>query len=75
MSAFGPWSACSVRCGTGTMTRSRTCIQGGPCSTGCTGRLSETRSCGTPIGKNKNNENYDKINLRTYITLYENNHR
>ena len=50
MSAYGPWSACSVRCGTGTMTRTRTCIQGGPCSTPCSGPQSETRSCGSPIG-------------------------
>ena len=51
MGAFGPWSACSVRCGTGTMTRTRTCIRGGPCSTPCGAPQSETRSCGSPISK------------------------
>ena len=51
MGAWGPFSACSVRCGSGTMTRSRSCISGGPCSTGCTGPTTETRSCGKAVGK------------------------
>ena len=62
MGAYGPWSACSVRCGTGTMTRSRSCIQGNQCSTPCQGPTTETRSCGTPVGKQKKSQN--KISMK-----------
>merc|ERR1719204_382445 len=51
--AFGAWSACSVKCGMGTQTRTRTCIAGNECGAGCTGPLSETRSCGMAIVNSK----------------------
>merc|ERR1719204_619575 len=49
MGAFGAWSACSVKCGMGTQTRTRPCIAGNECGAGCAGPLSETRSCGMAI--------------------------
>ena len=33
------------------MTRSRSCIAGNECGTGCVGPSTESRSCGTPVGK------------------------
>merc|ERR1712168_1352121 len=48
-SGFSGFSACSVRCGAGTQTRTRTCIRGNSCGAPCVGPASETRACGTPI--------------------------
>ena len=50
LGAFGAWSACSVRCGSGTQTRSRVCIAGNSCGAPCNGALTESRACGSPIG-------------------------
>ena len=50
LSAFGAWGACSVKCGAGTQTRTRTCVAGNSCGAPCSGALSESRACGTAIG-------------------------
>jgi len=49
LTAFSAFSACSVKCGAGTQTRTRACIAGNACGNPCVGALSETRACGTPI--------------------------
>merc|ERR1712168_1620259 len=49
LTGFGAFSACSVKCGAGTQTRTRTCIRGNSCGAPCVGPASETRACGTPI--------------------------
>jgi len=46
-SGYGAWSACSVSCGIGVQTRTRTCIRGDACGLTCSGNTHETRSCGT----------------------------
>lgn len=47
---WGPYGECSLTCGTGVQTRTRTC----PNPNGCNGPLSQTRSCtnGECDGKN-----------------------
>lgn len=45
--AYGPWSSCSVSCGAGTQTRTRSCANVDPeCGTPCVGPRTESRSCG-----------------------------
>ena len=46
-SDYGDWSKCSVDCGGGTQTRSRTCTNPAPANGGvkCTGDSSESRAC------------------------------
>ena len=48
---YGAWGACSTRCGSGTQTRSRSCIAGNACGTGCSGPSTESRACGMAIGE------------------------
>ena len=44
---FGNWSECSVPCGGGTVTRTRTCTNPSPAYGGadCVGEKNETRTC------------------------------
>ena len=46
-SDFGDWSACSVPCGEGTQTRTRTCTNPAPAHGGadCVGEASQTQTC------------------------------
>jgi hypothetical protein len=46
-SEFGDWSECSVLCGEGTQTRTRTCTNPAPAHGGadCVGESSETQTC------------------------------
>merc|ERR1740122_138184 len=37
---WGPWSQCSVTCGSGTKTRTRSCL-----TTGCVGKSVKTKTC------------------------------
>merc|ERR1712142_178923 len=46
---FGEWSECSVSCGEGTQTRTRTCIKDDPCGKDCVGPATETRKCGKKV--------------------------
>jgi len=48
-SGWTSFSSCSVRCGLGTQSRSRTCNRGNSCGRPCTGPAVQSRSCGTPI--------------------------
>ena len=48
---YGAWGACSTRCGSGTQTRSRSCIAGNACGTGCSGPSTESRACGMAVGE------------------------
>ena len=48
-SAYGAWSQCSVTCGGGNQSRSRTCTNPPPAHGGrqCSGKSTENRVCGT----------------------------
>ncbi|XP_078598592.1 cartilage intermediate layer protein 2-like isoform X2 [Branchiostoma floridae x Branchiostoma japonicum] len=50
-STWGPWSGCSVTCGTGTETRERTCTNPTPANGGadCVGPAQETQDCDTGV--------------------------
>ncbi|KAL5248998.1 hypothetical protein ACHWQZ_G018005 [Mnemiopsis leidyi] len=50
-SDFGDWSECSVVCGGGTQTRTRTCTNPAPANGGadCVGASSETRQCNSNV--------------------------
>ncbi|XP_078677339.1 von Willebrand factor D and EGF domain-containing protein-like isoform X2 [Branchiostoma floridae x Branchiostoma belcheri] len=50
-SDWGPWSGCSVTCGTGEMTRDRTCTNPAPANGGadCVGLAQETQPCDTGV--------------------------
>ena len=48
-SSYGSWGSCSVSCGGGTQTRSRTCTNPAPANGGatCSGSATESQSCNT----------------------------
>ncbi|KAI8492290.1 hypothetical protein Bbelb_301870 [Branchiostoma belcheri] len=50
-SNWGPWSGCSVTCGFGTETRTRTCTNPAPANGGadCFGQNQETQQCNTGV--------------------------
>ena len=72
-SAWSAWSACSVSCGGGTKTRTRTCTNPAPECGGasCVGSTTETQDCNTQCCNNPSECTYGGEGL-TIDTLYYN---